>query len=61
MAVGAGPATIRATCVVRGPDGKIKGTFDVHGTTELSETELREALNIKEGSKDGSDSYQRRA
>lgn len=56
-AVSSGPATVRAVCEVRGPDGQIKGTFTVTGTTELSATELREAFNFKEEMQNGSHSH----
>lgn len=47
-------AVVNIVATVRSPDGTIKGTVTLVGTTELPESDLRSALNVKENS-DGSD------
>lgn len=54
-AVQSADALIEGTGEIRGPDGKVKATFTLRGTTKLSEQEVRSALGMK-GLNNGSDS-----
>lgn len=47
-------AVVNIVATVRAPDGTVKGTVTLVGATDISESELRSALNVKENY-DGSD------